>query len=298
MRLRIPAKINLHLEVAGRRPDGFHEVRTLLQSVDLYDELIVREDAPGILELDVEPAGAVTAGEDNLVLRAACALWRISGTRQGAGIRLRKRIPVGGGLGGGSADAAAALVLLDRFWSLGLGVDRLRSLAADLGSDVPFFLQGGLAVGRGRGGEVDPLPDLGPLSVVIGMPDVQAVTADVYGRIDERLTSPRPAANVYALAADGEVRPRWEVMVNDLQPLVVERWPAVGDALIDLEKTAPLRAGVSGAGAAVYAVYADRAAAERVGEIMAGRWRTHVGVTLGREHARPVVRSEGEGSWK
>ena len=150
--VRVPAKINIHLEVVGRRPDGFHELRTLFQSVGLWDTLCGWPAEEGLLELEIEPEGVVGSGPDNLVLRAARALWQETGRRPGARLRLaEKEIPVGGGMGGGSADAAGALMLLNQLWSLGLPTADLRRLAADLGSDVPFFLHGGFALGVGRG---------------------------------------------------------------------------------------------------------------------------------------------------
>ena len=122
-----PAKINLHLRILGPRPDGYHQVSTLLQSIDLADEVSAEPAPDGVLELRVEPEGMVTSGEDNLVLRAASLLRERTGAGSGARIRLEKRIPVGAGLGGGSADAAATLVLLDELWhlQLGMGVYRI-----------------------------------------------------------------------------------------------------------------------------------------------------------------------------
>jgi len=296
--VRVPAKINLHLEVIGRRPDGFHEVRTLLQSIDLFDELSA-EDAPGgRLELVVDPPGSAPADESNLVLRAARALQREAEDPPGARIVLTKRIPAGSGLGGGSADAAGALILLDCLWKLGLGLPHLCTAASNLGSDVPFFLLGGHAVGLGRGDEVLPLPDRGALGVAVVLPDVQISTSQVYGRVRERLTWCRPEANVYSFAAGLDLRTRWEEMFNDLQEPVLEGWPIVRDAVRSVRETGPVRVGVSGSGGAVFGVYADRSEAERAGEILGSEWRTHVGVTLGRTEAEPVIHNLGEDQWK
>jgi 4-diphosphocytidyl-2-C-methyl-D-erythritol kinase len=296
LRVRIPAKINLHLQVLGTRPDGYHELRTLLQSVDLFDELVAEEAPEGTLELSVEPPGEVTDGDDNLVLRAARSLRRISGRQCGARIELSKRIPVGGGLGGGSADAAAALVLLDRLWSLGLDGLTLYETAAGLGSDVPFFLEGGLALGVGRGDEVYPLPDIGPLGVIVATPGIQIVTADVYRRIPPRLTWARHADTVYAFSAGLAQRLRWETMVNDLEPVVLAGWQGLDELLAELKQTKPLRAAVSGSGSAVFAVYGDRESACRAGSGLCHSSWTHVGQTLVRDRARPVVQPEGSQS--
>jgi 4-diphosphocytidyl-2-C-methyl-D-erythritol kinase len=148
--VRCPAKVNLHLRVLGRRPDGYHELRTLFVSVGLWDEVEVRGDPGGRLELVVEPAGSAPQGPDNLVLRAAASLRRLLPAPCGAAITLRKAIPTAAGLGGGSADAAAALVALARLWGLDHSFAALAPLAAELGADVPFFLLGAWR-GRGRG---------------------------------------------------------------------------------------------------------------------------------------------------
>ena len=289
---RVPAKVNLHLQVVGRRPDGFHEVRTLLQSIDLFDDLTVEEAPGGGLEVEMEPADWAPAGDSNLVLRAARRLEREPGMRPGSRFILNKRIPAAGGMGGGSADAAAALVLLDSFWDLDLGRSRLQAYAAELGSDVPFFLHGGLALGIGRGEEGFPLPDLDPMGVVILFPDVQIPTTAAYGMLGDRLTWCRPEANVYAFAAGLDVRPSWKDMFNDLQASVLEGWPVVGEAIRALRDTEPLRVGVSGSGGAVFGLYPDRAAAKQVGEVVRKKWRIHVGRTLGRAEARPTVRRQ------
>jgi 4-diphosphocytidyl-2-C-methyl-D-erythritol kinase len=289
--VRIPAKVNLHLEVLGRRPDGYHEVRTLLQSIDLFDDLTAESAPDGVVELQALPSGAVPEDAENLVVRAAHELWGY-GEKRGARLTLTKRIPVGGGLGGGSADAAGALVLLDRLWGLSLSAADLYRCAAVLGSDVPFFLLGGLALGVARGDEVYPLPDLPELGVVVAVPDLEIETSEVYGRLHAELTRTRQEANVDAFAARLAGRLRWESMLNDLQQIVVEGWPVVADVLADLATTDPLRAAVSGSGAAAYAVYADRRSAEAAAATVGTRWWTHVGVTLGRARARPKVEAE------
>ncbi|MGQ9572841.1 MAG: 4-(cytidine 5'-diphospho)-2-C-methyl-D-erythritol kinase [Dehalococcoidia bacterium] len=156
LRLNAPAKINWTLEVLGRRPDGFHEVKTILQTIDLFDSLEL-EPAP---ELTLEATGeGLPPPEENLVMRAARLLQERTGYSGGAHMRLTKNIPVASGLGGGSSDAAAALRGLDLLWGLSLPLQQLAELAAELGADVPFFLQGGTALAEGRGERVTPLPD-------------------------------------------------------------------------------------------------------------------------------------------
>jgi len=286
--IRAPAKINLHLQVIGKRPDGFHELRTLFQAVDLYDELRARP-AAGEVELEVEPRGAAPAGDDNLVLRAGQALKRRFGVRDGARLNLVKRIPAGGGLGGGSSDAAAALRLLARLWALDLEPADLFELAASLG-DVPYFMVGGLALGCGRGEEALPLPDLPPLGVIIGFPDECVPTAEVYGRLGRNLTWQSPDATVYCFSAGLTTVLEWQRLHNDLQPVVLEDWPAVAEVLEQLEALRPMRAAVTGSGAAVYALFESPREAQRAARRLEGGWQRHVGAVLPRSHSLCAVR--------
>jgi 4-diphosphocytidyl-2-C-methyl-D-erythritol kinase len=164
MRLCAAAKINWTLEVLGHRDDGYHEVRTIVQTVEPYDTLDITP--AGRLELEVE--GSYRPSKDDLILRAAALLGR--GDEDGAHIRLGKRIPVAAGLGGGSSDAAATLRGLNELWRLGYGDARLAEMGAEIGSDVAFFIHGGTALAEGRGERVTPLPDIPPLWLVLLAP--------------------------------------------------------------------------------------------------------------------------------
>jgi 4-diphosphocytidyl-2-C-methyl-D-erythritol kinase len=167
LRLTAPAKINWTLEVLGRRPDGFHEVKTILQTIDLCDSLEL-ESAP---ELTLKATGeGLSPPQDNLTLRAAHLLQERTRHSGGVRMRLTKSIPVAAGLGGGSSDAAAALRGLDRLWGLALPHERLVELAAEVGSDVPFFLHGGTALAEGRGERITPLPDAPRTAILVVMP--------------------------------------------------------------------------------------------------------------------------------
>lgn len=289
------AKINLDLRVLYRRSDGYHEVQSLLQTIDLKDEVRAAPAPPGVLELRVDPAGAVSSGGDNLVLRAADAVGRYAGVEAGARFELSKRIPVGAGFGGGSSDAAATLLLLDELWGLRLEPDALTELAAGLGSDVPYFLVGGLAMASGRGELVKPLPDLADYGVVVCAPPIEVSTADVYGEFSSRprLTVRRPDASVEAPVSgsgDGRVTVLpWQELRNDLEPAVIERWPEVGRAVAALRATGPLHAAVTGSGAASYAVFPDLAAARVAAAGLEDRWKVRVVSTIGRNGGRPVV---------
>lgn len=290
-----PAKINLHLEVLGRRRDGFHELRTLLQSIDLFDSVTAVDAPPHEITLEVGPAGAVTDDEDNLVLRAARALAEEARVGMGARLTLHKRIPVGGGLGGGSADAAAALVVLDRLWGCGLDKLRLHRLAAGLGSDVPFFFHGGLALGIGRGDEIFPLPDPEPLAVVVAVPGVRVETAGVYADFDARLTSERQEGTLYAFAIGLQGRFDWREMTNELEGAVINGWPEVGEGLRMLRASHPVHSSLSGSGAASFAVFDSLDAAQRAASELPANWFVHVGWTLERRSARLTVRAASDG---
>ena len=295
-RVRAPAKINLHLEVLGRRPDGFHEVVTLLQSIDVFDDLEAWSDPAGELTLEIRPDNAVAGGPDNIVLQAAHALQRHAGARRGARLRLTKRIPVGGGLGGGSADAAAALVLLDRLWGLRLDRAELRRLAADLGSDVPFFLEGGFALGTGRGERMTPLEDLPHYGIVVVAKGGPIGTAEVYRRVGQRLTARGAEANVKRLADRLRAGCGWDGARNDLEAVVLSGWPHVAQALGALRATGPLHAAVSGSGAAVFGVYPDAATARQaLLRISVGQAWAHAGTAIGRLQARLRVDTEEAG---
>lgn len=284
-----PAKLNLHLEVIGKRDDGYHELRTLYQSIDLMDEVRGSVRSDGKVDLEVVPEGFVPSGDGNLVMRAASALRAWSGTSLGAELELRKSIPVGSGLGGGSADAAATLVLLDSLWDLDLEPNALRGIAAGLGVDVPFFLCGGLALGTGRGDEIQPLPDLAGCAVLVCLPEIEASTAEVFSEHACRLTSREIDATVSAFVA-GRTNPPWASFFNDLEPLVTEKWPEIGGALRALRATHPVHSGVTGSGAAVFGVYADVRAATKAARDLGDNWRLRVGSTLGRAESKLVAR--------
>jgi len=257
MRLRLPAyaKINLGLRVVGRRADGYHELRTVFQTVSLHDTLSFAWPAPA---LDLRVSGApLSAGSDNLVMRAARAFGRAARMTPRVRIELRKRIPMGSGLGGGSSDAAVTLAALDRIHGRPLGSERLRAIAADLGSDVPFFLTGGTALGLGRGEIIRPLRDLKIGPVIILMPALHLSTADVYRRTDAILTPPRGQTRIYRFSPQ-EVRGKQVTgfLTNDLQRAVSALHPRLGRLLKELRATGATVAAMSGSGSAVFGLYA------------------------------------------
>jgi 4-diphosphocytidyl-2-C-methyl-D-erythritol kinase len=289
------AKINLHLEILGRRLDGYHELRTLYQSIDLRDRLTVEETQDGVFDLEVKPDGAVTAGDDNLVLKAARLVKRETGCGFGARFVLEKRIPVEGGLGGGSANAAAALVLLNRLWGCGFDLAALDNLAGQLGSDVPFFLHGGLALGSGRGDEILELSDFEAFPVVVTVPGVKVPTSEAFARSDQRLTSHRQEGTLDALAAGLRGRFDWREMTNEFEVTVLDGWPEVGEGLRKLRSHDPVYAALSGSGAASFAVFENSEAARQAAAGLPANWFVHVGTTVPRSSARLEVETLSDG---
>jgi 4-diphosphocytidyl-2-C-methyl-D-erythritol kinase len=186
-----PAKLNLFLEVLGKRSDGFHEIETLMYPIAVYDTLVFCNEPGGQVQLTCQTHSELSSafspateqlpqGGDNLVVRAVELVRRRCGVSEGARLRLIKRIPMAAGMAGGSSDAAAALFAANRVWRLGLSRDGLAALAAELGSDIPFFLYGGPAVCRGRGEMIEPVSGLGALHFVVAKPPAGLSTADVY----------------------------------------------------------------------------------------------------------------------
>ena len=244
-----PAKLNLFLHVTDRRPDGYHELETVFQLIDLQDSLHLRLREDGEIHRIGELPGV--PAESDLVVRAARLLKAESGSSLGADIALDKAIPMGGGLGGGSSDAATVLMALSRLWRLDWPADRLARLGLALGADVPFFLFGRTAYARGVGERLVAL-ELPPVWFVVVAPPVAVPTAAVFAAAD--LTRNTKPLKLSGLSRDGRV---WQGR-NDLQPVVMRRYPVVAAALASLQDAAlaagldPALARMSGSGACVF----------------------------------------------
>jgi 4-diphosphocytidyl-2-C-methyl-D-erythritol kinase len=292
--VRCPAKVNLHLEVLGARADGYHEVRTVLAPVGVWDELVLEPAPDGELDLSVEPDGAVPAGEANLVVRAARALQARFGIQAGARLALHKRIPVAAGLGGGSADAAGALVGLATLWGLPGGFADLRADAATLGTDVPCFLLGGVVWGVGRGSEVYPLSDLPAWWAVLLPGEERVSTAEVYRALPAAPAGDASLAGVYDWIVAGGGFP---VMAcrNDLEPTVAARWPGVARRLAAIRASGPLLALLSGSGGTVFGLFQNEEAARREAATLAA-FDPLIAPLLSR-HASLLRPSAEEGPW-
>jgi 4-diphosphocytidyl-2-C-methyl-D-erythritol kinase len=263
--LRVPAfaKVNLRLDVLGRRPDGYHELRTIFQSLSLHDTLqLTRKRSPGIL-LEITGDAALAATKDNLVVRALEAAQRE--LRLGGGIHaeLHKRIPVGRGLGGGSSDAAAALAALVQLTGRRLPAGRLVEIAAGLGADVPFFLFGGRALGTNRGDEIYPLPDLPRRTVLIVSPrEIAVSTPEAYGWLGRRLTKRIPASRLWSFCALCW-SPQEGGVANDFEAAVFRRHPRLGRIRRVLVERGAAEAALAGSGSAVFGIFRSPAQARR-----------------------------------
>jgi 4-diphosphocytidyl-2-C-methyl-D-erythritol kinase len=267
VRVWTPAKVNLFLEVLGRRPDGYHDLATLMVTVGLYDTLEIRETASPEVRLRCDQPGLST-GPDNLVCRAAELLRDRAGARAGVEVRLSKRIPVQAGLGGGSSDAAATLAGLDRLWRLGLGRDGLARLGALLGSDVPFFFHGPAAWCTGRGEVVEPLRLGGPLDFVLASPDVGLSTASVFKGLvlPEDPVDGGPARRA---AEGGDVEELGRRLFNRLEEPAMRLCPEVAGLRRRLAGLAPAGVLMSGSGSTVFALGRDAADALRLARALA-----------------------------
>ncbi|HEY0339593.1 MAG TPA: 4-(cytidine 5'-diphospho)-2-C-methyl-D-erythritol kinase, partial [Steroidobacteraceae bacterium] len=227
-----PAKLNLFLHVTGRRPDGYHELQTVFQLIDLCDTVSLSVTDDGRIE---RPAGPVGVDADSdLTVRAAKALQAATGCRAGASIRIAKRIPMGGGLGGGSSDAATVLLALNHLWGCGLSVDELARVGLPLGADVPVFVRGSSAWAEGVGEQLVPV-ELPQHWYVVIHPGVGVPTRDVFQSPD--LTRNTPVITIRAFFGPGGS----SASRNDCEPVVRARYPEVADALSWLGNFAPAR---------------------------------------------------------
>ncbi len=276
--VRVPAyaKVNLRLEILGRRPDGYHELRTIFQSITLHDTLTLETKRHAGIELRVTGNSELAGepGPDNLVYRAIRGLSRAIGYRGGIRASLAKRIPVGRGLGGGSSDAAAALVGMLRLTGTHVDSARLTEIASSLGADVPFFLHGGRALGIGRGDEIYPLPDAARRSVLVVSPHNIAVpTVDAYrwlGRRGSGLdleprgtltkgTAPTKLWRFCALCWS----PQGGALANDFEAAVFPRYSRLASIKRELLRQGAAGASLAGSGSAVFGIFQNPAMARR-----------------------------------
>jgi 4-diphosphocytidyl-2-C-methyl-D-erythritol kinase len=295
-RVRAFAKINLGLKIAAKRPDGYHEIRTVYQTVALHDRLAISVRR-GKDTIDLECSDpSIPSGHGNLVYRA-CELWRAAREFRGAiSLQLEKRIPSGSGLGGASADAAATLLGLERLTGDRLSLAERFHLAAQLGSDVPFFLLGGRALGIGRGEEVYPLADLPRRHVLIVFPGFSVSTAVAYqeaGRLlKEELTNPARAFNIYFFGAwPHHPLQGWGPAENDFERVVFARWPELARLKRQLVRAGAEIASLTGSGSAVFGVFDSAPKLTRATALIPRRWQTYRTRALSRPEYLSAVTS-------
>jgi 4-diphosphocytidyl-2-C-methyl-D-erythritol kinase len=275
VRVRVPAKINLHLGVGPLREDGYHELTTIYHAVGLFDEISARPADTLALTMDGEGAGELALDGTNLVIRAVQALAAATGREPHARLHLRKQIPLAAGLAGGSADAAATLVACDTLWGTGLSREDLARVAAGLGADVPFLVLGGTALGLGRGERVSPV--LAPGRAwhwVLALADGGLSTPEVYRELDrlrQAAAAPGPAGSADAILSalrqrDADVLAA--CLVNDLQPAALSLRPSLQDTLAAGAAAGSLAGVVSGSGPTCAFLCRDSASADTVAKAL------------------------------
>jgi 4-diphosphocytidyl-2-C-methyl-D-erythritol kinase len=294
VKLLSPAKINLYLKVTGKRKDGYHNIATLFQMVDLFDTMTFRRvEKP---EIRVTCTMKSIREKDNLAYKAAKSLWKPG--LGGVHIHIEKKIPSGAGLGGGSSNAATALLALNSIWQLGLTQKGLARKGAILGADVPFFLTSPRAWGTGKGDRLLPLPATEPFYILIVKPKINVSTMSVYEHLSERLTKPVIKTNMMALfTRDINFEKTVRQMQNDLGVVVEEMYPVVRSVKRGLAKYAGKGVMVTGSGSAVFALFKNKKSASDAEKIFRKKpwWCSLVKPLTGMEHTKPVIVRQGGG---
>ncbi len=267
--LRAYAKVNLTMDVLRKRQDGYHDVDLLMQSVSLYDTLTF-EDADDLL-LTIE--GGLPVEDNNLVLRAARKLSEIAGIAPHGHVHLVKNIPVAAGLGGGSADCAAALVGFARLWGLPYSLEELAGIGAPLGADVPFCVPGGTKRCIGIGTELENVESKLPLHLVIVKPCEGLLTREIYEslRFTEDMKHPSTSGAIQAVEA-GKLSALLPCMGNVMEPISVEKRPGIARAIAELRQQGAVMARMSGSGSAVFGLFETKETAENAADVLAKKY--------------------------
>jgi 4-diphosphocytidyl-2-C-methyl-D-erythritol kinase len=284
------AKINWFLRVLGKREDGFHEICTAFQTISLHDKLTFSETDEFVLTCD-EPN--VPVDERNLIFRAADALREKFGIKTGARIHLEKRIPAPGGLGGGSSDAAVALLGLARLWRIEIKFENLCEIGARLGSDVPFFFFGGTASGRGRGTEIFPVDELEEKFMLVVAPKIDVPTAAAFAGLKAlRLTNGAPESILKHCRSEAEkLNLRQSVLINDFEPTVFKIQPEIKRVKEKLLEQGASRALMTGSGASVFAVFDKQETRQATQKALEKEqdWRQFAVATISRNEYREAL---------
>ena len=267
MKIRAPAKINLSLRVVGKRADGYHLLDTIMVPVSLYDEIDIQQRTSARRAVPLEAVEIrcnhpqVPLGRDNIAYRAAELLMRKAKINRSVCIRIRKKIPVGAGLGGGSTDAAAVLVGLNRMWKLRLSVRQLERLALQLGADVPFFIRAKPARARGIGEKLRLLPKLRRRWLVLAYPGFPVATAWVYANLSLKLT--KVSVNTSIATPLESLDTLEKLLVNDLEQVAIKRYPDIGRVKTMLSLAGAVAVLMSGSGSSVFGIFRSKRLAER-----------------------------------
>jgi 4-diphosphocytidyl-2-C-methyl-D-erythritol kinase len=261
IRVRCPAKVNLFLKVLGKRSDGYHDVQNVMQTLTLFDELSVRKQKEGVT-LSCSGERIDGDAEENLVVRAANLFFRRGYGRPGVHLELKKNIPVAAGLGGGSSDAACCLLALNDLLATGLSNDTLREMAAELGSDVPFFIEGGTALCTGRGEVVKPLPAAPRLAGILASPDVCFKTSEMYSLLSAEDSHGPDVSEMLSSIASGDVSSLCSALFNSFERVAFQKAPELAALKSTLEKLGSTRVILCGSGPTLLGIFPTLAQAE------------------------------------
>ncbi len=257
------AKINLGLDVIGRRDDGYHLVRMIMQNVDIYDTLTFRAKSGGDICL-ISGSDKVPSDENNLVYKVARQLKDEYDVQEGADIKLEKRIPVAAGMAGGSTDAAAAYLALNELWGLKLSRERLCELAVKLGADIPYCIIGGTALSEGIGEKLTTIKDVPDCHLVVAKPDIDVSTGWVYRELDSHEIDKHPDIDgIRKAIEDGDLRGMCTLIDNVLERVTISKYGIIREIEELLEENGAIKAFMTGSGPTVFAVYDDPAKAEQ-----------------------------------
>lgn len=281
-----PAKLNLFLQITGKREDGYHNLQTVFQFLDLTDRLrfVVRNDGKIVRKTDHEGVKP----DDDLVIKAAKALQSVTGTSQGADIYLQKILPMGGGVGGGSSDAATTLVVLNYLWETGLSTEKLLEIGLGLGADVPVFVQGHASFAQGIGEKLEPVFPKESWYLVV-QPDVHISTAEIFA--NSQLTRDSSAIRICDLQIGTKNEAQvFDELGNVFEPIVVKQYPEVAEVIQHLRKSSKAR--LTGSGACVFASFDSKEEAEQVMNKLPDHWTAFVARGLNRSPLQAMLETQ------
>lgn len=287
------AKINWFLDISGKRQDGFHEICTVFQTVSLFDTLTLSESDALVLSCD---DSIIPTDERNLIIKAAEILRGRFCIKKGAKIHLEKNIPSPGGLAGGSSNAAVALIGLGAIWDLEIGFDELAEIAALIGSDVPFFLRGGTALGSGRGTEIESLEDLEEKFLLIVTPDVKVSTVDAYQKLNASDLTRNDDISILQVCRRkaAEIDLRRTALTNDFENVIFSAEPEIEEVKKELLNLGAIQSLMSGSGASVFGVFDKEQTRQNAVEILAKNknWRMFAVATVSSDEYRKAFPKE------